>query len=95
MTRASQELLAAVALAAVVTASGLWVVGSIHRGGMRVVGLDTLNREQDELQIDWGRWQLEQSTLATHPRSESLARERLQLAAPAEEQTVLVVERRP
>lgn len=95
MTRATQELLAAVALAAVVTASGLWVVGAKHRGRQLFVELETLNREQDELQIDWGRLQLEQSTLATHPRIESLARERLQLASPAEEQTVLVVERRP
>lgn len=95
MTRATAELFVAAVLAVAVTASGLWVVATKHHGRQLFVGLEELNREQDRLQIDWGRLQLEQSTLATHPRIESLARERLRLAAPAEEQTVLVVERRP
>ncbi|HEX6996713.1 MAG TPA: cell division protein FtsL [Gammaproteobacteria bacterium] len=88
------HLLVAVALAAAVTASGVWVVGVKHRARQLFVELEELNREQDRLQIDWGRLQLEQSTLATHPRIESIARERLKLAEPTEEQLVLVLEPR-
>ena len=33
----------------------------------------------DELQIEWGRFQLEQSTWATHWRVEKIAREKLNM----------------
>jgi cell division protein FtsL len=42
--------------------------------------------------LDWGRLQIEQSTLATHPRIEALARERLALDAPTDAQVRIVVE---
>jgi cell division protein FtsL len=86
------ELTAALLLAASVTASGIWVVGAEHRARQLFIELEELNREQDRLQIDWGRLQLEQSTWATHPRIESLARERLRLTVPADEQLLVVVE---
>ncbi len=95
MSPATRDLALVAALAAAVTVSGVLVVGAKHEGRQLFVELEELNREQDRLQIDWGRLQLEQSTLATHPRIEALARERLELAEPVEAQTVLVVERRP
>jgi cell division protein FtsL len=86
------ELTSVLLLAAAVTASGVWVTGAKHRARQLFVELEELNREQDRLQIDWGRLQIEQSTWATHPRIESLARERLQLTTPADEQLVVVRE---
>jgi cell division protein FtsL len=86
------DLAAVLVLAAAVTASGVWVTGAKHRARQLFVELEELNREQDRLQIDWWRLQIEQSTWATHPRIESLARERLQLTNPSDEQLVLVVE---
>jgi cell division protein FtsL len=86
------ELMAVVLLAAGVTASGVWVTGAKHRARQLFVDLEELNRAQDRLQIDWGRLQIEQSTWATHPRIESLARERLHLTTPADEQLVVVRE---
>jgi cell division protein FtsL len=59
-----------------------------------LVELERLNREQDQLQIDWGRLQIEQSTWATNPRIESLARERLHLTNPADAQLVVVESQR-
>jgi cell division protein FtsL len=79
-------------LAGGVTASGAWVTGAKHQARQLFVELEELNREQDRLQIDWGRLQIEQSTYATHPRIESLARERLHLTPPADDQLVVVRE---
>jgi cell division protein FtsL len=86
------ELAAVILLAAAVTGSGVWVTGAKHRARQLFVELEELNREQDRLQIDWWRLQIEQSTWATHARIESLARERLQLTNPSDEQLVLVAE---
>lgn len=92
MTRPAMELLAVVILATSVVASGVWVVQAKHEARQLFAELQELEREQDRLQIDWGRLQIEQSTLATHPRIESLARERLDLAAPNETQVRIVME---
>jgi len=86
------ELAGVLLLAASVTASGVGVIGAKHRARQLFIELEQLNREQDRLQIDWGRLQIEQSTWATHSRIEGLARERLQLTEPRDEQLVVVVE---
>ena len=86
------ELAGVLGLAACVTISGVLVIGAKHRARQLFIELEELNREQDRLQVDWGRLQLEQSTWATHPRIESLARERLELTVPRDEQLVVVVE---
>lgn len=80
----------AVVLAVAVVGSGLGLIRAEHDARQRFVELEELNREQDRLQVDWGRLQLEQSTWSTHPRIESLARERLNLATPSAEQVVVV-----
>lgn len=84
------EIAAVLLLAAAVTASGVWVTDTKHRARQLFVELEELNREQDQLQIDWGRLQIEQSTWATHPRIEALARERLHLTNPVDDQLVVV-----
>jgi cell division protein FtsL len=86
------ELLAVVVLAVSVVASGVWVVEAKYESRQLFAELQELKREQDRLQIDWGRLQIEQSTLATHPRIETLARERLALDAPTDAQVRIVVE---
>jgi len=86
------ELAAVLLIVSSVIASGIWVIKAKHEARQLFVELEELNREQDRLQVDWGRLQLEQSTWATHPRIESLARERLRLTAPADEQLVVVRE---
>lgn len=80
------------ALAAAVVASGIWVATTKHEARQLFAELEELKREQDRLQIDWGRLQLEQSTMATHNRIESLAREKLALGDPDPEQVLIVVE---
>ena len=92
MKRQLLDLAGVLLLAACVTASAVWIVLTEHRSRQLFIQLEERNREQDELQIDWGRLQIEQSTLATHPRIEALARDRLHLPVPDDEQLVVVVE---
>jgi cell division protein FtsL len=86
------ELAGVLLLAACVTASAVWIISAEHRSRQLFIQAEELNREQDRLQIDWGRLQIEQSTWATHPRIEALARDRLRLTVPDDGQLVVVVE---
>lgn len=89
------ELVAAALLAAGVVASGAWVTMAKHESRQLFAELEELKREQDRLQIDWGRLQLEQSTYATHARIETFAREELALKEPDSAQIRIVVEPSP
>lgn len=73
-----------------VVVSGVKLIRAEHDARQLFVELEELKREQDRLQVDWGRLQLEQSTMATHSRIESLARERLNLKVPDAEQMFIV-----
>jgi cell division protein FtsL len=92
MSRQGLELVGVLALAACVVASGIWIVSAEHRSRQLFIEAENLARELDRLQIDWGRLQIEQSTWATHSRIEALARQRLRLTVPSDDQLVVVVE---
>jgi cell division protein FtsL len=77
-------------LMSLVIASAIAVVYSKHENRKLFVELQGLKTQRDELEIEWGRLQLEQSTWATHGRIERLARERLQMRLPPPESSVLV-----
>lgn len=63
--------------------SALGVVYTQHQARKLFVELQKLQIVRDELNMDWGRLQLEQSTWATHGRIELLARDRLGMQIPA------------
>lgn len=81
----------AMGLTLAVTASALAVVYSQHRARALFVELQRLEREQAELDTQWGRLELEQSTWATQGRIERLARERLDMRLPDFEREEIVV----
>ncbi len=58
---------------------GVGVVYSKHSVRKAFVELQGLQEQFDELQVEWRRLQLEQSTWATHSRVERLAREKLDM----------------
>ena len=95
MKRFVLELLGVLVLAAGVVASGIWIVSVEHRSRQLFIETEALNREVDRLQIDWGRLQIEQSTWGTHSRVEALARQRLRLTVPSDDQLVVVMEPAP
>lgn len=65
-----------------VLASSLGVVYSKHEARNRFNELQKLTKERDELDIEWGQLQLEQSTWATHGRVERVARDELRMVIP-------------
>ena len=81
------------ALVVGVVASGVWIVEVEHRSRQLFIQAEELSRELEEIEIDWGRLQIEQSTHGAHALVETVARQRLQLAEPSDDQLVVVVER--
>ena len=68
-----------VCLVLIIVASSIGVIYSKHHNRMLYVELRQLETNRDNLNVDWGRLQLEQSTWATHGRVESAARKRLKM----------------
>ena len=81
-------LIAVLFLANVFT--GVGIVYSKHSVRKAFIELQDLNNSFDELQVEWGRLQLEQSAWATHGRIEKLAREELKMGLVHEEGLVFI-----
>lgn len=79
-----------VLLASTVFVSAMGVVYSQHQARKFFVELQMLRSERDELNVDWGRLQLEQSTWATHSRVEMIARNKLGMKIPSPSAVILV-----
>lgn len=84
-------LVLALVVGGIVTTAVL-LVAAKHETRQLFVQLERLNEERDQLQIEWGKLKLEQSTWATHGRVEDLARGELGMVIPATEEAVLVAE---
>jgi cell division protein FtsL len=74
--------LTVVLLALALLGSSLGVVYSKHEARNRFYQLQRLTRERDELDIEWGQLQLEQSTWSTNGRVETVARDDLHMIIP-------------
>ncbi len=85
-----QSMLLQALLATVLLSSAVALVYMQHRHRALYVELQSLERDRDALEVEWGKLQLEQSTWATHERIESLARKRLGLRVPKISEVVLV-----
>ena len=81
-------LLSALVLANVATA--LLVVRDRHEHRQAFVALNTLEKARDELNIEFGRLQLEQATWAESNRVDQVARTRLGMAFPRTEDIVVL-----
>jgi cell division protein FtsL len=65
-----------------VLGSSLGVIYAKHEARSRFNELQQLTQQRDDLDIEWGQLQLEQSTWATHGRVERLARDDLRMVIP-------------
>ena len=81
MSTASWRLIVAVLWVAVL-GSSLGVVYAKREARSRFNELQQLTKKRDDLDIEWGQLQLEQSTWATHGRVERVAREKLHMVIP-------------
>lgn len=82
MTPADRSRAICAGLASVVMVSAVAAVYAKHKSRKLFVELQTLVAERDRLDMDWGRLQIEQSTQASYPRIETLARDQLQMQMP-------------
>ncbi len=69
-------------IAAVCVLSAMALVFTKHESRKLFVELEGLTHERDELNIEWGQLQIEQSTWATHARIEQVANDELSLVRP-------------
>lgn len=77
-------------LAVSVFVSAIGVVYSIHQSRKQFVQLQSLQAQRDEMDVEWGRLQLEQSTWATDARIEELASRKLDMIIPSPNAIVMV-----
>jgi len=81
-------------LIAAVVVSALMVIDLRQQNRLRFAELQTLTRERDALNVEWGQLLLEQGAWSEHRRVEDTARARLGMAMPSSEQVVIVREGR-
>ncbi len=90
--RRQQPFLLTFVFAVVCVTSALALVYTRHEARRLFIELEQLTQERDELNIEWGQLQIEQSTWAQHARIERVATEDLSLARPAAAD-IFVIER--
>jgi cell division protein FtsL len=64
-------------------ASAAGAIYAKHRARELFVQLEKLNQKRDNMEIEWGQLQLEQSAWSTHSFVENVAASRLKMSAPA------------
>jgi cell division protein FtsL len=73
-----------------VLASAAGAIYCEHRARELFIQLEALNARRDDLQIEWGQLQLEQSAWSSHAFVERVASTRLHMAMPAPQSIVVV-----
>jgi cell division protein FtsL len=74
--------LALMALWVAALASAAGAIYSKHRARELFVTLERLNSERDNLEVEWGQLQLEQSAWSTHAFVERVASTKLKMGSP-------------
>ncbi len=76
--------------AVVCVLSAIALVYTKHESRKLFIELEELTHERDELNIEWGQLQIEQSTWATHARIEQVAFDDLALVRPTAKEIVVI-----
>jgi len=92
MNARQQPFLLVFVFAVVCVLSALALVYTKHESRKLFVELEQLTQQRDELNIEWGQLQIEQSTWAQHARIEQVATEDLSLVRP-DATEIFVIER--
>lgn len=86
----SLRQMSGITLSVLVFISALSAVYIKHQSRRLFVELQDLQSLRDQMNVEWGQLQLEQSTLSTHGRIERIARSRLEMEIPATDKVVIV-----
>ena len=87
----SGSVVTAVLLAALATCSAVGVVYTQHLSREAYAEISANRRDIDELDVQWSRLQIEQSTFSGHERIERTARQALGMRLPGLEGSVMIV----
>jgi cell division protein FtsL len=79
-------------LLSTVFVSAIEVVLAQHKARKYFVEIQEQEKQQDKLNEEWGKLQLEQSTWATDDRVEKIARINLEMTEPDQQLLVLIVQ---
>jgi cell division protein FtsL len=90
LDKPAQPVLLVIVFAVVCVVSALALVYTKHESRKLFIELERLTAARDELNIEWGRLQIEQSTLAAHARIEQIATKELALSRPAPEEIYVI-----
>ena len=90
--KSPQPMLLTIVFAIVCVMSAMAQVYTKHESRKLFIELEQLTTERDELNIEWGQLQIEQSTWATHARIEKVAADELALVRPKPTE-IYVIER--
>ena len=85
-----QRVLVAAVLAVAVLASAVAVVYARHESRRLFIELQRLSEARDDLNVDWGRLQIERSTWASPGRVEQIAGDELDMRVPEPAGVVIV-----
>lgn len=88
MTRG--QLILLLLLSALVLLTAIGVVYAKYASRRHFVELQELLVQRDQVEVEWGRLQLEQSTWATNVRVDNTARRKLQMRLPGADQVVVI-----
>jgi cell division protein FtsL len=86
----SREYAMILVLAIAVMASAIASVYAKHESRKLFTELQSLSTERDEMEVEWGKLQIEQSTWSTYGRVEQLAREQMDMRVPPPEDVSLL-----
>jgi len=90
MNSFSREYGMILVLAVAVMASAIASVYAKHESRKLFTELQSLSTERDEMEVEWGKLQIEQSTWSTYGRVEQLAREQMDMRVPPPEDVSLL-----
>ena len=86
----AQPILLLLVFAIVCVISAIALVYTKHESRNLFIELEQLTTERDQLNIEWGQLQIEQSTWATHARIERVALQELALTRPKSTEIYLI-----
>ena len=92
ITARQQSFPLVIVFAVVCVISAMALIYIKHESRKLFVELEGLTHDRDELNIEWGQLQIEQSTWATHARIEQVATDDLSLVRPGPTD-IFVIER--
>jgi len=70
--------------------SAIALIDARHQNRVLFEQLEQMHQERDQLNIDWGRLLLEESTWSTHAYIEQSATQKLDMGVPADPQVLVV-----